>query len=610
MINILGVLTDKVHVCGWPWHGVIYDDPQTLVRYLKKHDGTLIPRAQLGMKDEPFNRLIFAQQWAGDFGGGTHLVKVPAHVGPSRSPEQLAADASKGHEWCDAAMLSGYEHYLYSKPLGAQRWLYSTGPGPGNRWLMTLAFDSVPMIGTDPLAALTVRITAVPFGRFQVGRTELVEPVECGSASAPSCIDTAEANSYRVSSNFPRVVIQSIRSDGAELILEVQRAAPRPSLRQIAPVGFYKLSVRKQEDAWLVELDLLKRASEQYSESVSGSLVDKSNAVAYILQSSSATSATIVAQVIEDDSEAAGPFWIPHTYRHYSVPAGPIEQIARTHCGYVYDEDDNLVEIESQVRITHSCSVPPIVPSVSGVWTHIPGTPTTPPIDDNQITVTVSQTQSVTSVIAAEVLHNGVVVSSAQTTMSVSASLAFQAVGFQQESYQCSLTGGLAFPGHTIDLSQELTDNPSLQGLENWPKSNGFSQWIGVAEDGTLVPWPGVQRSTQPLRSLFPPQGKAAARSTIFVGAVRLANNVFAPCLVCGSEASTTGGALITWFLETTDGPVRISTEMPPNFLGPCVGPKGAGTPPEQYQLGEISKYPTAEYDYLHGQIVLGGGVF
>ncbi|WP_236247422.1 hypothetical protein [Pseudomonas tohonis] len=604
MINICGVMTDRVNVWGWPWHGRAYTEDGTNIDWIERHDGTRF--RPLTMRQAVFSRLRYMQQLTNIYGGVTHLARIPGHVGPNRSPAQLAVDRARGHDWQGAAMLSGTVHMFYSQQLGEQTWLYSRGPG--RVWVIRMEVITAPMLGSAPSQQLSIRLTARRFGL--VG--EAVHPWQLiGVYSAPSSIDTAEAATYRHWSGFARVVIQSIRSDGGEVILELQRDTMRPSARRIHGAGYYRVTVGLDDGVWQAELQLLKAASQLYSETVTGSMAEKHNAVAYIIAESTEEMVTIEAEIITDNSEASGPFWIPPVYRSYWTCEGAIEVVCEYHMGYVYDADDNRVEVTARQRYVSDCNAPALVPAVSGTWTYIPGTDTTDPIDDNQIEVAIDQTVSVSTRIVVEVLRDGVVASSAETTMSNSAAMHWSQLGREDEVFSWSESGSIQFPGHEVRFDNGLAGNPGLLGMPNWPVNNGVSHWTSFdSATEVITPFPGVHRNTNAVRSLLLPQGTAGVRMGIEVGIARLSNNVFAPFLLCGSVFQETGTVLVEWLMETTAGQERIGPVLPPNIIGPAVGPAGDGTPGQKNPGGALPFIPPVEYDYLHRTLVVGGGVF
>ncbi|QEY62553.1 hypothetical protein FXN65_10875 [Metapseudomonas lalkuanensis] len=108
MINIGGVLTDKVNIWGWPWHGRI------------DADGLHLPNGSTKthpLPERPWN---------------TYRLRVPGTPVVTRTPEQLADDAAAGRQWWSEAILCGRFFQLYGKDMGG--WIYCAPDG--SRWLI------------------------------------------------------------------------------------------------------------------------------------------------------------------------------------------------------------------------------------------------------------------------------------------------------------------------------------------------------------------------------------------------------------------------------------------------------------------------------------------
>lgn len=597
MIEWNGVLGEH-ELLGWPWHGRVERDV-AFKYWLVKPDGARLALADR-MPEPLANQLNRLGVAARDGLPGTHLIRVPGHVMTARTPEQLLEDAGRGHEWRCAALLSGFNHALYGQSLGDKRFLYSNAQGV---WLISVNVTSTPIIGRpESTAPLTLQLTAQRFG--VVGGAD--EPVQSiGSVTAPSCLDVSFGSTWYPTTYYPFVVIQSIRSDGAEVVLEVQRASYLPSQIATSGAGYYKLSIsRDAEGAWTCSLAELARASQMYSQSVTGAMVSKSNALAYVIRQRPTpeqpnTPYLVEAEVLADGGLPSGELYQPLTWRHYQVPTGTIEQQRTVHGGWVFDEHDVLHKIESRLRIVHTCSVPEIVPSVSGQWVISDG------VNDNQISVVIEQQQSVSSQIVVEVLLDGQVVSAVSTVMSNTANVSYSRVGNGAQNYSWIESGSMNIAGEVIRFDRTDTTPPGsgIPGISNWPDFNGVDQWINYA-GGQLVPWPGVVNTdVRAMAGLHPPNHNA-----ILAGAVRLSNNVWAPAIICGRVAATSGLSA-TWWWETTAGSVLKGSALPPTLLGDPVGPSGAGLGGGAFSGGAWKPGPI-EYDYLHGGLIAGGGVF
>lgn len=143
---------------------------------IDKHSIVNHPLARFGTWGSPYHGLVTADRltlpngqeidWpqpyaAGmpDLYGSTRIVRVPGTPAVVRTEEQQAADAAAGHEWRDAAMISGVGQ-VYGKELNG--WIY-TDPD-GVRWLVQVPglaeveylFSGIP----------TITVTLKRFGAF------------------------------------------------------------------------------------------------------------------------------------------------------------------------------------------------------------------------------------------------------------------------------------------------------------------------------------------------------------------------------------------------------------------------------------------------------------
>ncbi len=125
MISVLGVLTDKVSVCGWPWHGRIDKPDEFSPAVVHLPNGTTRPHELPEMA------------------GYTYRVKVPGVAPITRSPDQVVADMAAGMAWRNEAILCGRYFQLYGKDL--QGWVYCAADG--SRWIINLAAETATLLG-------------------------------------------------------------------------------------------------------------------------------------------------------------------------------------------------------------------------------------------------------------------------------------------------------------------------------------------------------------------------------------------------------------------------------------------------------------------------------
>lgn len=127
-------LLGRLGIIGHPWHGVCRAGVLTL------------PNGTTKAYPQPA-------------GGDANLLQVPGVAAVVRSPEDAAADEAAGLSWLNYAILSGSTCQLYSKPLGAGRWIY-VDPA-GDRWLVsTTLHDAI----VSAIEGTTVTVTLQRFG--------------------------------------------------------------------------------------------------------------------------------------------------------------------------------------------------------------------------------------------------------------------------------------------------------------------------------------------------------------------------------------------------------------------------------------------------------------
>lgn len=619
MISVQGIPVTNMEVWGWPWHGQIsQQNPEGTEYALRRHDGALWP---LYNADPELSRISPDLFWrlssyAGGvngsesnagYGGTTHLVKAHGHVFTPRTPEQVAVDQARSHEWCGGTMLCGINHALYMTNLGWYHWIYSLN---GQRWQMQIAVDSVPHPLSNPTAALTLTISARPFGRFDVPGAWVV----CGSVTAPSCCTPGFAwfTPGITLATQPPVLLQSIRSDGGKLILEVRFWAMEPSRMQSAAVGFYELDVANiGVDVWQLELGLLKGDTQIITKALTQSaLAQGTKNVGFEVSQPDATH-FIYTPIIQDNGN-------PTALRC----VGLIVQEQRRHCGYVFDADDVLHELVCVIRASHNCSVADDAPLISGTAIQTLDGSGNVISATNDITAEDHFSNSVETALTVEIERDGSVVSSVSCSLVTGKTIDRVyhpiTVGGQDPfptpppadvvrtatltvgSYQASYTKSNSFA--------------SVPGgdLYKWPDAglfdgNFFSSRSGV----TLTPWPSSTRPgcviEQPIesRTYFSNGGSSVTNAfRIRLGAARLSNNVFVPVIVAGMPAAS----LLNRWDQISDGWSYTRLEgMPATVFGALVGPDINGPTPAAFEpvagVGP-QRIEGGAYDYLH-QVVL-----
>ncbi|WP_330114927.1 hypothetical protein SA496_01270 [Pseudomonas sp. JS3066] len=192
MINIGGVLTDKVNLWGWPWHGRI------------DAAGLHLPNGQTKthpLPERPWN---------------TYRLRVPGTPVVTRTPEQLAADVAAGRQWWSEAILCGRFFQLYGKEMGG--WIYCAPDG--SRWLIRRDLAK-----------------AIRFG-------EIGQPSDQRTLTINNPSDTGQATPVVDLGNGPVTALQwedpiDISADGRKAIFMLYTSDPGyPARERPIPLGF------------------------------------------------------------------------------------------------------------------------------------------------------------------------------------------------------------------------------------------------------------------------------------------------------------------------------------------------------------------------------------
>lgn len=133
---------DITKLFGHPWHGLVSSGQLTL------------PNGQTTEHVQPSS-------------GDCWVIKIPGQPAVERSPEEAAADTAAGRQWLNYALLSGENHVLYGKALGAGSWIYIDADK--KRWLVTCAqLDGNATVASATVSgALTFSLTLRNFGELE-----------------------------------------------------------------------------------------------------------------------------------------------------------------------------------------------------------------------------------------------------------------------------------------------------------------------------------------------------------------------------------------------------------------------------------------------------------
>ena len=216
----------RVGIWGHPWHGLVKSGTLTL------------PNGQQVAYPQPV-------------GGDTHLLAVPGVQPVERTPDELIEDAAAGRQWWTAVTLSGRQSQLYSKPLGAGRWIYVDPDGV--RWLVSTSLNN----NAADIQRMAQTITLARFGEFY-GAPEV------HTYSVPALYvgqDYPEVFSSESSPLEPGAILGSLFSthpsgQAAAFVLTAVYA-PVNRINPLRPVGWLELTLSGPGGACSVQLGVL-----------------------------------------------------------------------------------------------------------------------------------------------------------------------------------------------------------------------------------------------------------------------------------------------------------------------------------------------------------------
>ncbi len=179
---------DITKLFGHPWHGLVSSGQLTL------------PNGQTAEHVQPSS-------------GDCWVIKIPGQPAVERSPEEAAADAAAGRQWLNYALLSGENHVLYGKAIGAGAWIYIDADK--RRWLVTCAqLDGTATVASATVAgALTFSLTLRNFGELEVAPRVYTLVASTTSPGLPGAWQ---------SSTLP-IRIEDISSTGAKVAIGLGR---------------------------------------------------------------------------------------------------------------------------------------------------------------------------------------------------------------------------------------------------------------------------------------------------------------------------------------------------------------------------------------------------
>lgn len=240
----------KMGIFGMPYHGLVQGGSMTL------------PNATTKTYPQP------NADWP-DAAGTTHLVAVPGVPSVVRTTAQAAADTAAGHQWRNAAMLSGGEQQLYGRNLNG--WIYIDPAGA--RWHMEFS-AYLPTATFDVALALNVTLTATRFGVFGgvlETHTYPLSLADWGQQGYPAQEGFPQTGGGFESITHCSLLMDAIYSNGSKVALLVhhKRLSGAPGTGDTTvdlmvrhPMGWLELALSGPGSALAVGLTVLKNRSQ------------------------------------------------------------------------------------------------------------------------------------------------------------------------------------------------------------------------------------------------------------------------------------------------------------------------------------------------------------
>ncbi|ANQ83713.1 hypothetical protein dqs_0637 [Azoarcus olearius] len=234
----------RLGLIGHPWHGLCRAGVLTLP------NGTTRP---------------YAQPASGD----AYVLRVPGVPAVERSPEDAADDVVTGRTWLPYAIVSGSDYQIYSRPLGAGRWVYVDSAG--DRWLVTTTLHGATL---DTLTAgSTITVTLARFGVIggtPATHTYTVTVPDLGQAT-PTLYRPTSTGASVLAPDLVTGRLFAIHPSGTAAVFQLAHevdALIRNSQARWRPCGWMELQITGAGASAAVSLVVLKTRRETVGTSV------------------------------------------------------------------------------------------------------------------------------------------------------------------------------------------------------------------------------------------------------------------------------------------------------------------------------------------------------
>lgn len=233
----------RLGIVGHPWHGLCTNGVLALPNGTTK---------------------TYPQPASGD----AHVLRVPGVPEVTRTPEEAAADSAAGRTWLNYAILSGSACQLYSKALGAGRWIYADEAG--DRWLVTTTLHGATVAGLESAGTITVTLARFGVvGGAPATYTHVVTVPALGQDSPVLYNPAVSTETILVKSAISaRLVTFNARGGAAAFRLGVDvPVLLRNTQMQFRPCGWLEIQISGAGSAALVTLSVLKTRAQTVGES-------------------------------------------------------------------------------------------------------------------------------------------------------------------------------------------------------------------------------------------------------------------------------------------------------------------------------------------------------
>lgn len=227
----------RLGIIGHPWHGLCRNGVLTLP------NGATIPYPQPS-------------------GGAAWVLRVPGTPAVSRTAEQLAADEAAGVQWLDHAILSGDTTQIYSKSLGAGRWIYADSAG--DRWLVSTTLHAATVAALESAGTITVTLDRFGvIGGAPESHTHVVTLPALGQDS-PALYNPNTGGSVLAKTGIT-VRRFAVRHDGSRATFRVGvdiSTLQRYTQSDVRPVGWLEMQIAGAGGSAVVSVTVLKTRAE------------------------------------------------------------------------------------------------------------------------------------------------------------------------------------------------------------------------------------------------------------------------------------------------------------------------------------------------------------